>query len=413
MTNEYKIDEHKWKKTFFIIAMGQAVSLIGSSAVQFAIIWWLAEETASPLMMGIAGVAAFLPMTLFSPFAGVAADRYNRKTICIISDLSTGFMALIYAVLFYYMDVPVWAVIVVLGLRGVGGTFQQPAIQSIIPQLVPADQLVRVNGWTQLMISGSFILGPVIGALMYAAVPLWVILLTDVIGAVFASITLAIVKVPRLVRPDSELHGFISQFKEGIEVYREDRSLFMLVLAQALCMFFYAPLSSFYPLMTSDFFKLSALHGSIVETAYAAGMMVSALLFSSVIKVRHKIGTAYVGLLGMGVACMLGGMLPPVFWGWLLFSLACAFMGAFGNVHSIPVVAYMQETIAPEKMGRAFSLLMLISSFTMPVGLLVGSPIAEKIGVHSWFFISGLGMIIIVIIVGSISRIKGIREVKR
>ena len=72
-------------------------------------------------------------------------------------------------------------------------------------------------------------------------------------------------------------------------MYKEDNSLFMLVIAQALCMFFFAPLSSFYPLMTSDFFQLTAMHGSIVETSFAVGMLVVALLFGSVLQVRHKI----------------------------------------------------------------------------------------------------------------------------
>ena len=64
-------------------------------------------------------------------------------------------------------------------------------------------------------------------------------------------------------------------------------------------------------------------------------------------------------------------------------------------LYTIPLTAYMQETISPEKMGRAFSVLTLISSVTMPIGLLFSSPIAEKVGVDVWFFISGLCMIIL------------------
>ena len=398
---------NKWKKPFFTIAVGQAVSLIGSSGVQFALIWWLAERTASPMIMGLAGLVAFLPMTLLSPFAGVAADRYSRKTICIAADLSMGAAALVYAVLLFFADLPVWTVLVVLCLRGVGGTFHQPSIQSIIPQLVPADSLVKVNGWMQLMTSGSFILGPVIGAALYAVAPMPVILLTDVAGAIFASVALGVVKIPRIEQAAAGTQNFFRQFKEGMQVYKEDGKLFLLVLAEALCMFFFAPLSSFYPLMTSDFFGLSALHGSVVEMVFAVGMMVAALLFSSVLKVKRKIGVSYLGLVGIGVTSVVCGLVPPVFAGWVVFTVTCCFMGAFGNVHSIPMTAYMQETIAPEKMGRAFSLLALISSLTMPVGLLISSPIAEKVGVHTWFFISGIGILLIVAVVLAISRLRG------
>ena len=81
-------------------------------------------------------------------------------------------------------------------------------------------------------------------------------------------------------------------------------------------------------------------------------------------------------------------------------------MGAFGNVHSIPLTAYMQETIAPEKMGRAFSLLALISSLSMPVGLLISSPVAEFVGVHTWFFVSGTGILVIVSAIVCINRVR-------
>ena len=70
-------------------------------------------------------------------------------------------------------------------------------------------------------------------------------------------------------------------------------------------------------------------------------------------------------------------------------------LGASGNVHTIPLTAYIQETVDPGKMGRAFSVLTLISSVTMPVGLLFSSPIAEKVGVNVWFFISGLCMLVL------------------
>lgn len=390
--------QNNWKMKFFIIAAGQAVSLIGSSAVQFALIWRLAEQTASPMVMGISGLMAFLPMTFLSPFAGVAADRYNRKAICITADMSLGILALLYSIMLLKFELPVWAILMVLFLRGVGGTFHQPAFQSIIPQLVPTEYLVKVNGWSQLMMSGSFILGPVVGAAMYAAFPLSAVLLSDFVGAVAASISLGVVAVPRIVNHESQKNGFMHQLKEGVKVYVEDKPLLILVAAETLCMIFFMPLSSFYPLMTSSFFNLSAVYGSIVEVVFAGGMLVTAALFGSVLKVKNKKKVSYIGLIGVGVSTFLCGLMPPVFDGWIVFTVLCGFMGAFGNVHSIPLMAYMQETIPPEKMGRAFSLLGLAGSLTMPLGLLVAGPVAEKTGVHIWFVIAGIGVLLSVLL---------------
>lgn len=369
--------------------------MLGSHGVQFALIWWLAEKTSSPLMLGISGIVAYLPMLIFSPIAGIAADRYNRKFISIFSDMAMGAVALIYAVLLHFFDLPVWTVFIMLCVRGIGSTFQQPAIQSIIPQLVPKAALLKTNGWMQLLNSGSFLLGPVIGAALYAAFPMSVVLMSDVVGAVFASIALAIVKIPPLAKSENEKQRFPAEMKEGTQVFREDKRLFYIVIAEALCMFFYAPLSSFYPLMTSDYFHLSAMYGSAVELSFAVGMIASSLLFSSVLKVKRKIRASFIGLFGMGILSAICGIIPSAYVGWFLFALCCVGLGVSGNVHTIPLTAYIQETVAPEKMGRAFSMLTLISSVAMPIGLLFSSPIAEKAGVNVWFFISGLCMLIL------------------
>ena len=392
-------EKDKWKTKFLIVALGQAISLLGSHGVQFAMIWWLAEQTSSPLMLGLSGLVAYLPMTLFSPLAGVTADRLNRKWICIFSDMAMGIIALAYAVCLFLFELLVWTIFIMLCVRGIGSTFQQPAIQSIIPQLVPTGQLVKTNGWMQLMNAGSFLLGPVIGASLYAAFPMSVVLISDVIGAVLASAALAVVQIPRLEKSQEMKQNMLVEFKEGLQVFQRDRKLFYLVIAEALCMFFYAPLSSFYPLMTSDYFNLSAMYGSVVELSFAVGMIVSSLLFSSVWKVNRKIRVSYIGLLGMGVVSAACGMLPPAFFGWVLFAVLCVGLGAFGHVHTIPLTAYIQETVEAEKMGRAFSVLTLISSVTMPVGLLFSSPIAEKVGVHVWFFIAGIAIVVMIAVV--------------
>ena len=392
-------ETRKWKQSFLIVALGQAVSLLGSHGVQFALIWWLAEQTASPLMLGASGLAAYLPMTLLSPVAGIAADRFNRKFICIFSDLAMGFCALMYAVLLCWFDLPVWTVFFLLCTRGAGSAFQQPAIQSILPQLVPAEELVRTNGWMQLITAGSFLSGPLIGAALYAAFPLPVVLMSDVVGAGLASLALAAVKIPRLEKRQRGQKSAAAQFREGLQVFREDSRLFRLVLAQALCMFFYGPLSSFYPLMTSNYFNLPALYGGAAELSFAAGMILSSLLFSSVWKVRRNIGVSYAGLFGMGFGAALCGVLPPCYGGWFVFALGCALLGAAGNVHLVPLTAYIQKSVAPEKMGRAFSVLTLISSVTMPVGLLISSPIAETAGVAVWFLLSGIAIMALAAVV--------------
>lgn len=390
--------EQTWKRKFFTIAAGQAVSLIGSSAVQFALIWWIASETGSAVMMGLSGLAAFLPAALLSPVAGIVADRCHRKYVCIIADLSIGVTSAVFAALLWVFPMPVWSALLILLLRGIGGTFHQPALQAMIPQFVPARELVKVGGWNQMLASGSFLLGPAIGAAMYAAFSLPVILLTDLAGAAAACLMLAIVQIDRVAAGASGKKPPVKQLREGMEVFREDKALGLLIAVQVVCMVFYMPLSSFYPLMTSSYFCATAWHGSAVEVLYAAGMMLSAVLFGSAVKVKRHLLVSYWGLLGIGFVSALCGMLPPTMWAWVAFAAMCSALGAFGNICSIPLVAYMQGTIPAEKMGRAFSLITLTSSLAMPVGLVIASPIAEGVGVNGWFLISGIGITVLTLL---------------
>ena len=277
--------EQSWKRKFLTISIGQMISLIGSSAVQFSLIWWIASETGSPIMMGLSGLVAFLPSTLLSPVAGIVADRYYRKYICILADLFIGFSAVVFALLLWRYDMPVWTALIILLFRSIGNAFHQPAFQAMIPQFVPEDKLVQVGGWSQMIASGSYLLGPALGAALYAAFPLPVILLTDLLGAVVASIMLGIVYIAPMEKIVHEKHNTFRELRDGIEIFRDDKALSLLIATETLCMIFYLPLSSFYPLMTSDYFHASAWHGSAVEVLYAAGMMIAAFLFGSIIKV--------------------------------------------------------------------------------------------------------------------------------
>lgn len=394
--NQYQ--KNNWKRDFLTIASGQTVSLIGSAAVQFSLIWWLASETGSPIMMSIAGVFAFLPQFILGPFVGVWVDRLSRKTVIIAADLFIGLAALVFALFFLFDSPPYWSVCVVLGIRAVGNVFHSPAIQAAVPMLVPQHELVRANGWSQFMQSGAFLLGPVLGAAMYAALPLWIILLSDLVGALIASATVALVKIPDPERHIHQKPHFFNEMKEGAAAIWQDRNLFIVTAATLLGMVFYAPLSTYYPLMTSDYFRADAWHASMVNFGYAGGMMLCALILGKRGKIKNKFWIIHLGLLGMGTSSLLCGLLPAeMVWFWV-FTALCTLLGASSNLYNIPYIAYMQETIAPERMGRTFSLIGSLSSATMPLGLLIAAPIAENRGVSLWFFVSGIVLLLLTLV---------------
>ena len=149
------------------------------------------------------------------------------------------------------------------------------------------------------MQSGAFLLGPVLGAAMYASLPLWIILLSDLAGALVASATVALVKIPDPERKTQQIPHFFHEMKEGAAAIWQDKKLFIVTAATLLGMVFYAPLSTYYPLMTSDYFKADAWHASMVNFGYAGGMMLCAIILGKFGTIRNKFPVIHLGLLGM------------------------------------------------------------------------------------------------------------------
>lgn len=387
---------HTWKRSFLTITAGQTVSLIGSSAVQFALIWWLSSETESPMMLAFSGLMAFLPQMVLGPFVGVWIDRWRRKNVVMLADLFQGVVAAAFAIWFFISQPPYWMACVVLGVRAVGGVFHTPAIQALIPMLVPGDQLVRANGVSQFLQSGAFMLGPVLGAVMFSGLPMWLILLTDFLGALTACGTMAWVKIQEQPADTHQDPNFWREMRTGLAVFLQDRRLLSVLLTATASMIFCMPLSSYYPLMSSSYFSVPAWHGSLIELLYAAGMMAAAMVIGALGRLRRPLLAAVLGLAMVGMSSLVGGLLPPTIAAFWVFAAACGLMGAGANVYGVPIMAYMQETIAPEKLGRVFSLMGSLMSVSMPVGLLISGPVAEKYGVALWFVVTGVATCVLV-----------------
>ena len=387
-----------WKRRYYTILAGQAVSQAGSSAVQFALIWHLAQQTGSPSAMGLAGLAAYLPGALLSPVAGIVADRHSRKRVCMAADLAAGIMAALFALALGHVGVSVSAVIVLLAARAFATAFQAPAMQAMVPDIVPQDALIEAGGMAQALTSASLILGPVIGGALYAVLPLPFVLLTDLLGALAAVGTLAAVFVPNhlALGPRPALHP-LCELKEGLAVFWEDRLLRQVIVSFLVLMVFFMPLSSFYPLMTSSYFGLGAFEGSVVEMVWSLGMLLAGVAIAKA-KLNDEIRASYVAGALIGATCIGCGLVPASYDGWIAFSVFCAGMGAASTCYDVPIVAYLQKTVPQARQGRAFSAFQIVSLAAMPAGLAIASPVAEALGVNAWFGVSGVAILLLCLV---------------
>ncbi len=379
-----------WKKTFAVVYSGQAFSLLGSSAVQFAVIWWLTAQTESAVTLTAAAIASFLPNILLGPFAGIWIDRYNRRTVMMAADGLVALSSAALAMSFRAGGEPeIWFVFAILFVRGVGNTFHAPAMQAAIPMFVPAGMLTKAGGWGNLITSISTMLGPALGAWMMAVFPIAPIMLVDIAGAVLAILCLLRISLPDVPESGGTVH-LLSDVREGIRAMRENKPLMAAFFPVLLASVLYMPLGSLFPLLVRLHYLGGPGENAAVEFVFSAGLLGSSLMMGLWGGMRRRFLMISAAIAALGLAAFCGGILPSGCF--LGFVFCCFFMGASGTFFNVPLMAHIQETVAPQMMGKVLSMLTTAMTLASPVGLLIAGPISEAVGVHVWFAGSGLLM---------------------
>jgi DHA3 family macrolide efflux protein-like MFS transporter len=394
-----------WKVDFFTIWAGQAVSLITSAILQMAIIFYLTEKTGSAMVLSMASLIGFLPYAVFGPAIGVLVDRYDRKKIMIGADLIIAAAGAVLAIIALYMELQVWMVMVVLFIRSIGTAFHSPALNAVTPLIVPENHLTKCAGYSQSLQSISYILSPAAAALLYSVWKLNAIIAIDVLGAVFASLTVAFVSIPKLKADRQSFKlNFTGEMREGFIVLKDNKGLFALLFIGTLYMFVYMPINALYPLISIEYFNGTPMHISITEIAYASGMLAGGLILGLFGDYKKRILLITASIFMMGVSLTISGLLPPS--EFVIFVVCCIIMGLSVPFYSGVQTALFQEKIKPEYLGRVFSLTGSIMSLAMPLGLILSGFFADAIGVNYWFLISGILIIGIAIVCPMMTEIR-------
>lgn len=401
-------EQKNWKRRYFTLLSGQAISLVTSGILQMVLIFYLTEKTGSALVLSMATFFGFLPQALLGPFIGVWVDRWSRKLVMIGADLFIAASGVGLAVLALRIDPPIWSVLGILFLRSIGAAFHTPAMSAVTPLIVPEDQLVRCAGYNSSMQSISFLVSPALGAVLYARWSMSAIVGLDVLGAIIAVTFVAFLSIPK--PPHMERvgqAGYFTDLKDGYLAIREDKGLFQMLLVGTAYMLVFMPINALFPLMSMGYFGGTTTHAAIAETAFSAGMLVGGLILGAWGGFKRRIVTLGVSVLLMGAGFAASGLLPV--WGFAGFAILCVIMGFAAPFHGVQT-AIFQERIAPECLGRVFSLSMSMMSLAMPVGLMLSGVFAEVIGVHNWFLISGLLIMAISLVLMSLPAVRALDQ---
>jgi MFS transporter, DHA3 family, macrolide efflux protein len=379
-------------KSFYTIWISQFISLAGSRIVQFAIIWWLTKTTGSANVLVTASLVGLLPVIIFSPFIGTVVDRFNRRLILIISDGLIAIITAILAILFFYDQVQIHYVYIILCIRSIAEAFHRNAMRSSVSLMVPENLLTKIQGYQAIIISTLDIFSAPLGAILLELIPIYLILIIDIGSALFAIMVLLFLDIPNPIIKEkiknsvSIIPRLWQDFLDGINYILSKNKLREIILLVSLVNFFLYPAFILLPLLVKNIYQGGAKEFAIFESCFGIGMAIGGAILIISKDMGRKI--IYLGLSGIGIGYVLVGDLIslgiiPAITGILIVGISCSIMNSSSTI-------IIQKMVPSGLQGRVFTIMTTLTMSVSPLGLLLAGPLSEIFGCRPWYLITGI-----------------------
>ena len=373
-------------RNYRLFATGSLVSNTGTWMQRVAQDWLVLALTGSAGALGITTGLQFLPVLLFSPFAGVLADRYAKKVVLNWTQSIMGATALLMGVLAVTDSITVWHVYILTFVFGTASALDVPARQAFVNEMVTDEYLTNAVGLNSASFNLARMIGPAMAGALIAlmgsgvAATGWVILLNGVsYGAVVISLVLMRQSEMRPTKPIGRAKG---QLRDGVR-YVRSRPDIMLILAIIFCAgTFGFNFQMTTALMATQVFGKGAGEYGLLGSILAIGSLGGSLVAARRARPRQAviIGCA----LAFGFVEILSGLAPT----YLTFALMLPLCGVTSLLMIATANAFVQMSVSAELRGRVMALFMCIFMGGTPIGAPVLGWIAEQWGAR-WTLIGG------------------------
>jgi DHA3 family macrolide efflux protein-like MFS transporter len=392
ITREIKRNLNRgWKIPFFTVWIGQAFSLLGSSLVGFALIWWMTDTTGSATVLATAAIIEFVPRVFVGPFAGALVDRWNRRLVILAADTITALATAGLIYLVWADNLQIWHIYGLMLVRSTAGSFHMPAMFSSTSLMVPEDQLTRVQGLNQLLQGLMNIAAPILGAFLIALIPLHSVLAVDLLTAALAILPLLFINIPQPKRDKSQDQlktSVLGDMRDGFRYVWKWVGLRNVIFIAVTVNLVTIPAITLMPLLVKNEFSGGAMEVASMQSAFAVGFLVGGVLLSVWGGFKRKIFTASMGMLGTAIGLLLVGLAHSI-----AFQMAMAGIFITGLMNVLmngPAFALLQTVVDENMQGRVMSLVISLANAMTPLGLLVAGPLADRTGVNVMFIFASL-----------------------
>ena len=381
------------RRDIAVFLTGQTISMFGTFLVSYAVTWHLTLAYHSGIVQTLAILFGVVPQGLIAIFAGVLADRVNRRTLIVVSDATIVVATVILALIWSSGYDQLWFIYLILFIRSCGAGVRQPAVSAIIPQLVAEDRLMRVNGVFQSIMSGIQLVAPIAAGAILGVMPVFVVLWVDVITATLGIVLVLTIRI-ETVRRDGEPQHFLRELGDGFRYTVGHRALRWVLLLFAATMLMAAAPAFLTPLMIARSFGTDVWLLTVNEVAFGIGMMIGGIAIATLAKRIVRQGMLMI-LAAVALGVLSGAMgLAPNIWVFYLFMLL---VGLVLPAMFTPATTLLQTHTEPSYMGRVFGLVALTQTIAMPLGMVIFGPLSDTVRIEDLLVVAGALMVVFVV----------------
>jgi len=385
------------EKQFLNLWLGQTISQVGDGFYYILFMFMVSKVTGSSAIVGLVGALEALPFLIFGAYAGVLADRIDRRRIMMISDLASGAALLAFGfIVIFSTKPPVWSLLLMPFLLSSARCLFMPAKSAAIPSLVPVDLVVKANALSNFAFTGTQLIGlsgtAIVISLLYTLSPTVFYASSVCLNALSFFVSAAFIrKLPRLL-PDrenpKEAHP-MEDFKAGLAYIRSRRELVILTVVGAFIRLMISPFFVVYLAVNLAWFGGKPQLLAWMEFSFFAGMVVGTAAMTRV-KVNRPMAWFTYGITIVGACVSL-----MAFASWFpLFVTLNVLSGLALPLADVPVPAYLQVSVPDAFRGRVNSVREMLAQGVVPVGIGLGGVVVERYGFVVSFLIMGLGMMV-------------------
>lgn len=369
---------------------GALVSNVGTWMQRVAQDWLVLQvlTAGSGVAVGITTGLQFLPMLLLGPYAGVVADRFDKRKLLMLTQGLSGLWGLVLGLLVLTDAAQLWHVYALATLLGVTTAFDAPARQTFVAALVPPDHLGNAVGLNSASFNGARLVGPGVAGLLIAAFGTGPVFMINAVSFAATVVALGLMRTSELLPMPTAGRGK-GQIREGLRYVRGRPDLVLVLVVMGTV----GTLGMNYQLTTglvaTQVFDKGAAEYGILGSILAIGSLSGALLAAGRPRVRLRLVLGSAG--AFGVAAMVAGSMPT-YWS---FAIALVPVGLTSLTLMTAANTLVQTTTEPAMRGRVMALYMMVFMGGTPLGSPFIGWLGDTLGARWTIYVGGISALLV------------------